>query len=224
MKNRFVVLLGLALLIACKRRGEQKFVISQKDSIHVLNKAMIDSDSATKVINEKQEEEIDELDDKLKTISVAEYQDLDSLNKPRCGLDSSGFIKNLGVTLKSRCDEVCETYLFEIKSGKTMPLPADFDAGLLGLLVSPLCDRFVTYSSYDMPDYDKYYAHRALIVLYDINKGVGLKAIKQKKTFGLKAWSTKEVKWLDEKSIALKLYKEANSDEVKFAYFKVKLE
>ena len=132
--------------------------------------------------------------------------------------------KNLGVTLKRRCDEVCETQLFEIKSGKTMPLPADYDAGLLGLLISPQCDRFVTYSSYDMPDYDKYYAHRALIVLYDINNGVGLKAIEQKKTFSLNVWSIREVKWLNEKSIALKLYKEAYSDEVKFAYFKVKIE
>ncbi|WDF79805.1 hypothetical protein PQ469_07270 [Mucilaginibacter sp. KACC 22773] len=224
MKNRFVVLLGLALLIACKRRGEQKFVISQKDSIHILNKAIIDSGFTTKVINKKQEEDVDKLDDKLKTISAAEYKNLDGLNKPRCDLDSSGFIKNLGVTLKSRCDEVCETDLFEIKSGKTMPLPTDFDAGLLGIQVSPQCDRFLTYSSYDMPDYDKYYAHQALIVLYDINKGVGLKAIKQKKTFGFNTWSIKEVKWLDERSIALKLYKEAYSDEVKFAYFKVKIE
>jgi hypothetical protein len=214
---------GLTLLIACKRRGEQKFVIAQKDSKHVVNKAMIDSGSA-KVINEKQEEEIDEIDDKLKKISLAEYKDLNSLNKPQCDLDSSGFVKNLGVTLKSRCDEICETHLFEIKSGKTMPLPAEFDAGLLGIVVSPVCDRFVTYSSYDMPDYDKYYAYRALIVLYDINEGVGLKAIKKTRTFGLKTWSISEVKWLDNKSIAFKLYKEAYSDNVRFAYFKVRIE
>ncbi|TFF33805.1 hypothetical protein [Mucilaginibacter psychrotolerans] len=224
MKNRFVVMLGLAVLIACKRRGEQKFVISQKDTIHVMHEAMTDSDSATRIIDEKQDETIDELDDKLITITSAEYKGLDSLNKPRCNLDSSGFVKNLGVIVKSRCDEVCETYLFEIKSGKTMPLPADFDAGLLGILVSPLCDRFVTYSSYDMPDYDKYYAHRALIVLYDINKGVGLTAIKKKKAFGLKTWSIKELKWLGDKSIAFQLYKEAYSDKVKFAYFKVRIE
>lgn len=221
MKDRFAVMLGLALLIACKRRGEQKFVILQKDSTHVLNKTIIDSDTVTSIINEKQEEEVDELDDKLKTISLAEYKGLDSLNKPRCALDSNGFVKNLGVIVKSGCDEVCETHLLEIKSGKTMPLPADFDAGLLGILVSPLCDRFVTYSSYDIPDYDKYYAHRALVVLYEINKGVGLKAIKKKKTFGLKTWSIKEVKWLGDKSIALKLYQEVYSEKVKFAYFKV---
>ncbi|MBD1394549.1 hypothetical protein [Mucilaginibacter glaciei] len=224
MKNRCIVLLGLALLLACKRRGEQKSVASKKDVIHVLNKVVINSDSATKIIHEKQEEEVDELDNNLKIISLAEYDAIDSLNKSRCGLDSSGFVKNLGVTLKSRCDQVCETYLYEIKSGKTMPLPADYDAGLLGLLVSPLCDRFVTYSSYDMPDYDKYYNHRALIVLYYINKGVGIKVITEKMKFGLRKWSINEVKWLDNKSIALKLYQEAYSDKVKFAYFKVRIE
>jgi len=223
MKNRLVVSLGLVLLVACKRRENRQLVILQKDSIHVPNKAEVDSDS-NQAINEKQEESVTQLDDKLKKISATQYKDLDSLNMPRCNLDSNGFIKNLGVTLKRRCDEVCETQLFEIKSGKTMPLPADYDTGLLGLLVSPQCDRFVTYSSYDMPDYDKYYAHRALIVLYDINNGVGLKAIEQKKTFSLNEWSIREVKWLNEKSIVLKLYKEAYSDEVKFAYFKVKIE
>ena len=196
MKNCFVVLLGIVLFIACKRRGEQKFVNSQINPIHVLHKAEIDSDFATNVIIKKQEEDVEKIDDKLKTISAVEYKDLDSLNKLRCDLDSSGFIKNLGVTLKSRCVEICETHLFEIKSGKTMLLISDFDTGLLGLLVSPLCDRFLTYSSYDMPDYDKYYTHRALIVLYDIDKGVGLKAIKQKKTFSFNAWSIREANGL----------------------------
>jgi hypothetical protein len=224
MKNRFVVLLGLVLLVACKSRGDRQLVISQKDSTPVLNKAMIDTGAAAQVINEKHEEKVDELDGMLKMISATEYNSLGSLNKPGCDLDSNGFIKNLGVTLKKRCDEVCETQLVETKSGKTMSLPTDFDTGILGVLVSPLCDRFVTYSSYDMPDYNKYYAHRALIILYGINKGVGLKAISQKKTLGLKAWSIMEVKWLDEKSISLKLYKEAYSDKVKFAYFKVEME
>jgi hypothetical protein len=223
MKNRFVFILGLVLLMSCKRRGEQKLVVSPKDSIHVLNNAIIDSGSATKIINEKQEEGVDELDDKLKIISLVEYEDFDRLNKPQCDLDSSGFVKSLGVTIKNRCDEICETQLFEIKSGETMPLPTDFDAGLLGILVSPLCDRFLTYSTYDMPNYDKYYANRALIVLYDINKGVGLKAIKKKKTFGLNSWSIKEVKWVNDKSIAFKLYKEVYSDNVKLKCFKVRI-
>ena len=227
MKNRLVILLGLILFVACKRREKQQLVVLQKDSIHILNNAIVDSDTTKRIINEEQGDNIDELDGELKTISAAEYKNLDSSSMPRCGLDSNGFVKGLGVTIKNKCDEVnevCENYLIKMKSGKTMPLHAEFDAGLFGLRVSPQCDRFVTYSSYDMPDYDKYYDHRALIVLYHINKGVGLKAIEQKRTLSLNVYSIKEVKWLDEKSIALKLYKEAYSDEVKFAYFKVKIE
>lgn len=61
-----------------------------------------------------------------------------------------------------------------------MPLYSDFDSGLLGLQVSPTGACFATYSSYDMPDYDKYYAHLALIILYEVNKAVGRKPIRLK--------------------------------------------
>jgi hypothetical protein len=232
MKTRFIILLALISVVACKRRQQEQQVLSQKDSIQIHNKPLIDTSSTPKAymndtINEKQDEEVEEADSKLIRISATDYKDIDSLNKPMCGLDSNGFVKNLGVTVKSMCDEVneiCESYLVETKSGKTMPLPADFDAGLLGLKVSPQCDKFLTYSSYDMPDYDKYYAHRALVILYDVRKGVGLDAIKWKKTLGFKLWSVMEVKWLDEKSIALKLFKKESLDNTKFTYFKVRVE
>ena len=229
MKNRFIALLGLVLFIACKRREEQQQLFQRKDQIRVQDKAPVHSAAVPELytsdtIIEMHNEEVVELDNKLKKISATEYKDIDSLNKPRCDLDSNGFVKNLGFTIKSSCDEVCDTYLVEKKSGKKILLPTDFDTGLLGVRVSPPCDQFLTYSSYDMPDYNKYYPHRALIILYNLRKGIGLNGVKCNKTLGFKLWSIMEVKWIDEKSIALKLYKEENSNETRFTYFKVKVE
>jgi len=231
MPNRFILLLVLALFISCKNTSErQASNHTQKDSIH-LNKKIIASDSVTPTVKQvdiantnQENHEIVELDDKLEGLSATAYHQLDSSNKTQCELDSTGFMKDLEITLKSKCDDVCKTYLVENKTGKEMPLYADFDSGLLGLRVSPACARFATYSSYDMPDYDKYYDHRALIMLYEVNRAVGLKAIKLKITYGFKQWSIMGMKWIDEKSVALKLYKEAYSAKVKFAYFKVKVD
>lgn len=230
MPNRLILLLVVALFTSCRRPSErQKSSHAKRDSIN-FHRRVIDSGSVTSTVKQvdishtnQENREVVELDDKLEALSATEYHKLDSSNKVRCNLDSSGFIKDLGLALKSKCDDVCKTYLVENKSGKEMSLYADFDNGLLGLRVSPACTHFATYSSYDMPDYDKYYNHRALTMLYEVDKAVGLKAIRLKITFGLKQWSIMEVKWIDENSIALKLYKEAYSTKVKFAYFKVKV-
>ncbi len=215
---------------ACRRNLNEQKVTQTEDIVETVVKEPVESGSLPDPIGNSHTTEQPEdpsyinIDKKLIPISVKDYKGFNAVNKPQCELNASGFVKSTGLTIESECGDICETYLVEKKSGKTMCLPADYDFGLYGVEVSPSCSKFITYSSYDGPDYVEYYGQRALVMLYRIGAGSGIKAIKLKKTFAFKLWSIHEAKWVNDRYIALKMYKVWISDTKGFSYFKVRID
>lgn len=131
--------------------------------------------------------------------------------------DSKGFFYKLGLALESDCNDICETYLVELLSGRKMLLPSNFDAGIIALPFSPSGNQFIAYSLYDLPNYEDYYAYRSEIIAFRI-KGKGLDAVKPNFTYHSKDWSIEKLVWIDEHSIALETYD--GSVDVPHKYYK----
>lgn len=135
-------------------------------------------------------------------------------------------LEELGLTLDSDCDEICETYLVEKKSKRKMELPSDFDQGVMGLVFSPSNERFVIYSSYDGPDYNSFYHYRAEVIGYSLNAGAGIDAIGEPTNYHLYDWSIEDMFWIDDNTIALKVYQGSHSTagvDGGYRYFKLRL-
>ncbi len=135
-------------------------------------------------------------------------------------------LEELGLTMDSDCDEICETYLVEKKSKRKMQLPSNFDQGVMGLVFSPSNERFVIYSSYDGPDYNSYYFHRSEIVSYNLSNDTGLKAIHDELAHHLYNWSIEDLFWINENTVALKVYEGSRTTtgvEGGYKYFKLQL-
>lgn len=162
----------------------------------------------------------------FKTISQADYTYylLKETQRLTNEIESdSTFFKKRGLTLKSYCDQVCESYLIEDKTDKKLWLPASFDQGILGITFSPSKDYLMVFSSYDRPDYDNYYEYRADIFIYKITKSKGLELLDFYFNFYTKDWSIEDIVWIDNSSIALKIYEEGrfgNGENLRFKYFK----
>jgi len=104
-----------------------------------------------------------------------------------------------------------------------MILPSNYDGGLGGLMLSPLCKQFITYSSYDGPDYAEYYSDRAEIIGYTLVNAKGLDAVKATFNFFTKDWSITKIVWVDEHTIVLKVYEGSHGGDdsgVKYTYLK----
>lgn len=165
---------------------------------------------------------------KFETISQYEFEkyELDYARKIKNAsiIDTNGYIKSLDLIVIGDCKEICETYLEESKSGKKMLLPSNFDAGILGLLFSASGKQFIIFSSYDGPDYEEYYSYRAEIIAYKIlPQEKGLNAIKTNFHYYSKDWSIEKIAWINENSIALKIFKEQKSGDgskTKYEYYK----
>lgn len=158
----------------------------------------------------------------LTEISGKEFQSFLSEYKISCKIDSGKFVEGSGIYVKQFCDEICETYLYEHKTNNRTILPSDYDSGISGMLFSPSCKQFLVYSSYDGPDYDKYYDHRAELFIFSIAHGEGLNGIRQQLQYFTKSWSIENLVWVNEKSIALKVYEgEKQGDEalINFKYY-----
>lgn len=87
-------------------------------------------------------------------------------------------------------------------------MPTDYDAGILSMLFSPSCSQLLICSSYDGPDFENYYSHRAEIFVFTVSIGNGLKGIKPALKFYTKDWSIDDIIWINDKTIALKVYEE----------------
>jgi len=126
------------------------------------------------------------------------------------------------------CGEgMCETYLLDHETDDKLTLPADYDAGVMDLLLSPAKDRMLVCSSYDGPDYTNYYAHRAMVVLYRITKGQGLAGLLPLRVIVMDDRSIERVVWKDDRTLALKTYAGARwgeGVEEGYAYFSVVVE
>gem|GEM_PF-1711406 len=147
--------------------------------------------------------------------------------KCTCSIDSNGFIKGKGLIFSHDCNEICQSFLTDNKDGVKLILPSDYDAGIIGLDISPSCNQFIVYSSYDGPDYTEYYNYRAEVFGFSISQGQGLKAIKPSFKFYTTDWSIEEVIWISDVEIAFKTYAESrttkNQDNLNYKYFKTKL-
>jgi hypothetical protein len=106
---RFIslIILTLFLLPACNKRGgkqsniDSSLSVKQKPSIPSADNMAIAADTTqTNIDNEKG---IVEIDSALKEISRGEYLKFKSSYQTTCALDLSGFIKGLGLTIKTDC-------------------------------------------------------------------------------------------------------------------------
>lgn len=149
----------------------------------------------------------------LTEISEKEFQKYLSEYKISCKIDSGKFVEGSGIYVRQFCDEICETYLYEYKTNNRTILPSDYDSGISSMLFSPSCNQFLVYSSYDGPDYDKYYDHRAELFIFSIAHGEGLNGIRQQLQYFTKSWSIENLVWVNEKTIALKVYEGEKNGE-----------
>lgn len=127
--------------------------------------------------------------------------------------DSARFMDGVGVDVSHSCTEICETYLTEKATNRKMLMPSGYDAGILSMLPSPEGSQLLVCSSYDGPDFENYYTNRAEIMIYHIAAGSGLHGIKPAFKFYTKDWSIEEVTWINDKTIALKVYEEARTGD-----------
>ncbi|WP_458627336.1 hypothetical protein [Winogradskyella sp. PC D3.3] len=138
----------------------------------------------------------------------------------------STFFKKRGVTLKSYCDQICETYLTDDITGEKFWLPASFDQGILGTAFSPNHNYFMVFGSYDGPDYNHYYDYRADIHIFKITKNKGLNLLEFYFSFYTKEWSIEDIVWIDNATIALKIYEDGrfgDGEHLKFKYIKTSI-
>ena len=159
-----------------------------------------------------------------KEISKDKYNDHEKKLISTCSIDTNGFIKDKGLILERFCKEICELYLIDEKKKIKLVLPSNFDGGIKGLVISPDCNQFLVYSSYDSADYTKYYENRAEVYGFAITQGQGIQTIKPTFKFYTKNWSIANVIWISNNEIALKVYEESrsaeNQDKLNYKYFK----
>lgn len=159
----------------------------------------------------------------LTEISEKQYKSYLNKYKISCVLDSGRFIKGSGISISHECSEICTTYLCEKSTHQKLMLPTDYDGGILGMLLSPSCGQLLIYSSYDGPDFEKYYRDRAEIFVFTVSSGDGLKGIKPALKFFTKDWSISRITWINDKSIALAVYEEqrwSDGSKTHYQYYK----
>jgi hypothetical protein len=157
---------------------------------------------------------------------LSEFQHYKNNYKVSCEIDSGHFIKSSGLNVRHICDEVCETYLDEKSSNRILLMPSGYDAGILAMSFSPGCNKLLVCSSYDGADYANYYEDRAVIFVFKITKEYGLKGIQPACKFFTKDWSIADIVWINNKTIALKIYEEQHGGDgidVHYRYFKMEL-
>lgn len=212
----YILLLTIGFL-GCVNSTHKHVEKSSKDS---LNPTTLDSTEQAGISNNESNRTVITLQDSLFKTFESELEEITSADFERylknpsqdCIVDSNGFPSRLRLSVTSKCDEICETFLIET-SGERMLLPSNYDSGILDLVASPSCTQFIVYSSYDMPDFVKFYEHRAEIYIFTIVKDQGLKAIKPSFKFYSKDWSIENLTCLSDNSIAIKIYGEARSED-----------
>ena len=141
-------------------------------------------------------------------------------------IDSKGYIKTLDLNLTHYCKDICESFLVENKTSKKMTLPSNYDSGMLGMLFSPSEKQFIVFSSYDGPDYTDYYDYRSEIFAFNIIEGKGLEVIQLNWGYFEKDWSIEDLTWINEHTIALKIYRGSrwgDGSQLHFEYFKTSI-
>lgn len=163
---------------------------------------------------------------KFSEISKNEYQSYKQKYKTGCVLDSGNFIGGSDLYVSRECDKTCETYLSEKTTNRKLLIPSNYDAGISTMLLSPACNKLIVCSTYDGPDYSNYYENRAEIFVFNVTTGIGLKGIKPAFKYFTKKWSIADLTWVNDKTIALKIYEEAKPEDeigIRYKYYKANL-
>lgn len=153
-------------------------------------------------------------------ISQSEFQSYQQKYKTDCMLDSGTFIKGTDIYITRSCDEVCDTYFVEKKTGNKRLVPSTYDGGVQGILLSPTYDQLLVFSCYDGPDYGNYYEERAEFFIFNINRRIGLNGITPASSYYTKDWSIEDATWIDNKTIAFKIYEGQRGDVLSNGDFK----
>ncbi|KOS07594.1 hypothetical protein AM493_17280 [Flavobacterium akiainvivens] len=117
------------------------------------------------------------------------------------------YVPEIRSHLISRCGEgACSAYLLDHETNGIMYVPSSYDSGVMGFSVSPSGKYFLVYSSYDGPDYADYYTTRSEFMIYSIGQTKGMKGLRLYREFESTEWSIDEMVWLDNSTLALKVY------------------
>lgn len=161
------------------------------------------------------------LDLKFESLSQNDFQKLEYTSFERQA--NTNHLKKLGLKLTSNCHEICEAFLVDSLTGKSRWIPSNYDAGMIGYEFSPTGNKFIVFSAYDGPDYIQYYDWRAEFFIYEITKEKGLDALQLVSSYYATDWSIENIVWIDDNSIALKIYEEerpGDGSKLKFKYLK----
>lgn len=165
----------------------------------------------------------------IKTTSQISRQDFNLYKQnyaTECVLDSGEFIRGSSLYVLRSCKEICDTYLAERKTNRKLLLPSSYDAGIASMLLSPSCKNLVVWSSFDSPDFENYYENRAEFYSFTVAGDMGVKGIKPASKHFSKDWSIDDLTWINDRSIALKVYrnkKPTDGNDKEYKYFKADL-
>ena len=159
-------------------------------------------------------------------ISASDFNSYKSKLSSSCALDSLNFISGTNLKIVHHCNEICESYLAEVNSNRKFQLPCDYDGGVGGVVFSPNCNQMLVFSSYDGSDYVDYYEYRSEIYIFSLQNTANLNGIKPAFAFAEKRWSIEEVIWLNNHSVALKIFsndRRGDGSNLKFQYLKAEV-
>lgn len=220
MKQILYIIFLITGVISCNSKT------SNKSALPINLKSSLDT---TEVVNIIEDEIIvpdtitKKSDLKLGEITADDFEKYKKANKSKCEIDENGFIQGYGLKVETECEQICESYLIDRKAKKKMFLPSSFDQGIIGMRFSPSCNQFFVFSSYDGPDYVNYYTHRAELIVFTMKPGAGLKSVKQYQPHDFDDFSIEDATWIDEKTLALKVYEGAaggDNSHLNFKYYK----
>lgn len=235
MRQAIYILIFLFFLTACNQNGSTRNDV-KSDSVE--NKITSDTMRTGNITETERKSVSDSLiipydtlfsdmNLVLTEISKKQFQSYSSKSKISCQIDSGQFIKGSGIYVRHDCNEICETYLCEKATNRRMIVPTDYDAGILSMLFSPSCRQLLICSSYDGPDFEEYYNHRAEIFVFTVSTGYGLNGVKPALKFYTKDWSIEDIIWVNDKTIALKVYEERRQGDGSgnnYKYYKADLD
>ncbi|MEM6723956.1 MAG: hypothetical protein AAF598_07955 [Bacteroidota bacterium] len=116
-----------------------------------------------------------------------------------CSLD------RLRLTEFSDCNEICETWVCA-PEGRRFYWPGDYDAGIRGGAFSPDCKRYFVFATFDGPDFDSYYEHRAQLFIFNVKGRNGVNSLQPAYRYETDIWSIDDVTWINNSELGLKLY------------------
>lgn len=157
------------------------------------------------------------------SISQKEFKNHKAKYVSGCVITTDRPVGEPGFYIIRNCHNICDTYLGEAGTNRKLLLPSTFDAGITNVLPSPDCKKLIVFSSYDMPDYENYYEHRAEFFLFNVIVDKGIEGIKPSAKHFSKKWSLADMTWINNKTIAAKVYENKNPIDKDYKYFIVDL-